>query len=123
MAKVDEEGYLYIVDRKKDLIIRGGFNIYPRDLEELLVKHEAVLEAAVIGIPSERMGEEILACIVKKEGVSVGESELIDYCQKNLAKYKTPRHVVFIDELPRNGVGKILKTKLREQFADFNIEQ
>lgn len=68
MAKVDEEGYLYIVDRKKDLIIRGGFNIYPRDLEELLVKHEAVLEAAVIGIPSERMGEEILACIVKKKG-------------------------------------------------------
>lgn len=123
MAKVDEEGYLYIVDRKKDLIIRGGFNIYPRDLEELLVKHDAVLEAAVIGIPSERMGEEILACIVKKEGVSVGESELIDYCQKNLAKYKTPRHVVFIDELPRNGVGKILKTKLREQFADFNLEQ
>lgn len=123
MAKVDEEGYLYIVDRKKDLIIRGGFNIYPRDLEELLVKHEAVLEAAVIGIPSERMGEEILACIVKKDGTTVSEGDIIAYCQKNLAKYKTPRHVVFINELPRNGVGKILKTKLREQFAEFPVEK
>lgn len=122
MARVDEEGYLYIVDRKKDLIIRGGFNIYPRDLEELLVKHEAVLEAAVIGVPSERMGEEILACIVKKTGAVVSEGELIDYCQKNLAKYKTPRHVEFIDELPRNGVGKILKTKLREQFASLALD-
>ncbi|MDI7742047.1 long-chain-fatty-acid--CoA ligase [Lysinibacillus fusiformis] len=122
MARVDEEGYLYIVDRKKDLIIRGGFNIYPRDLEELLVKHEAVLEAAVIGVPSERMGEEILACVVKKTGAVVSEGELIDYCQKNLAKYKTPRHVEFIEELPRNGVGKILKTKLREQFASLALD-
>lgn len=122
MARVDDDGYLYIVDRKKDLIIRGGFNIYPRDLEELLVKHEAVLEAAVIGIPSERMGEEILACVVKKAGANVGESELIEYCQENLAKYKSPRHVVFINELPRNGVGKILKTKLREQFAGLKLE-
>ncbi|QCR32682.1 class I adenylate-forming enzyme family protein [Lysinibacillus sp. SGAir0095] len=122
MAKVDEDGYLYIVDRKKDLIIRGGFNVYPRDLEELLVKHEAVLEAAVIGIPSERMGEEILACIVKKPEANVIEQELIQYCQKNLAKYKTPRHVEFIDELPRNGVGKILKTKLRERFASLTLD-
>ncbi|KGR74772.1 class I adenylate-forming enzyme family protein [Ureibacillus sinduriensis] len=122
MAKMDDEGYLYIVDRKKDLIIRGGFNIYPRDLEELLVKHESVLEAAVIGVPSERMGEEILACIVKKPGAAVNESELIEYCQKNLAKYKTPRHIEFVDELPRNGVGKILKTKLREQFTDLSFD-
>ncbi|HWK23386.1 MAG TPA: long-chain-fatty-acid--CoA ligase [Ureibacillus sp.] len=122
MAKVDEDGYLYIVDRKKDLIIRGGFNVYPRDLEELLVKHEAVLEAAVIGIASERMGEEILACIVKKPEAIVSEQELIQYCQKNLAKYKTPRHVEFIDELPRNGVGKILKTKLRERYASLTLE-
>ncbi|MCM3388459.1 class I adenylate-forming enzyme family protein [Ureibacillus chungkukjangi] len=122
MAKVDDEGYLYIVDRKKDLIIRGGFNVYPRDLEELLVKHDAVLEAAVIGVPSERMGEEILACIVKKPGANVSEGELIDYCQKNLAKYKTPRHIEFIEELPRNGVGKILKTKLREHFARLTLD-
>lgn len=115
MAKVDEDGYLFIVDRKKDLIIRGGFNIYPRDLEELLAKHEAVLEVSVVGVPSEQMGEEILACVVKKENVEVTEAELIEYCQKHLAKYKTPRHVMFLEQLPRNGVGKILKTRLREQ--------
>ncbi|MER1987321.1 MAG: long-chain-fatty-acid--CoA ligase [Solibacillus sp.] len=123
MAKVDEEGYLYIVDRKKDLIIRGGFNIYPRDLEELLVKHDAVLEAAVISVPSEKMGEEIVACIVKKPNVEVSESELIAYCQQNLAKYKTPRHIEFIDALPRNGVGKILKMRLREHFSHLNLNQ
>lgn len=123
MAKVDEDGYLYIVDRKKDLIIRGGFNIYPRDLEELLVKHEAVLEAAVIGVPSERMGEEIVACVVKKPDAKVSETELIEYCQQNLAKYKTPRRIEFVQELPKNGVGKILKVRLRDQFVNYNIEQ
>ena len=122
LARVDEDGYLYIVDRKKDLIIRGGFNIYPRDLEELLIKHEAVLEVAVVGVPSERMGEEIVAFVVKKEGIEVTEEELIEYSQKHLAKYKTPRHVVFIKELPRNGVGKILKTKLREKLENVNLK-
>ncbi|MFD1848767.1 class I adenylate-forming enzyme family protein [Oceanobacillus bengalensis] len=118
MAKIDEDGYLFIVDRKKDLIIRGGFNIYPRDLEELLAKHEAVSEVAVIGVPSESMGEEILACVVKKEGVDISEEELIKYCQVHLAKYKTPRQVVFVDELPRNGVGKILKMHLKNTFQN-----
>lgn len=114
LAKVDEDGYLYIIDRKKDLIIRGGFNIYPRDLEELLSKHDAVSEVAVIGIPSERMGEEVIACVVKQQGVKITEFELIDYCQKHLAKYKAPERILFFNELPRNGVGKILKTKLKE---------
>ena len=118
LAKVDEDGYLFIVDRKKDLIIRGGFNIYPRDLEELLAKHEAVSEVAVIGIPSEAMGEEILACVVKKEGADITEQELIEFTQTHLAKYKTPRHVVFLKELPRNGVGKILKARLRESIIN-----
>ncbi len=117
LAKVDEDGYLYIVDRKKDLIIRGGFNIYPRDLEELIAKHEAVSEVAVIGVPSERMGEEVVACVVKKPGFHVKESEIIEYCQRYLAKYKTPKQVVFFDALPRNGVGKILKMKLKEMYA------
>ncbi|MEW9678033.1 long-chain-fatty-acid--CoA ligase [Lentibacillus sp. L22] len=121
LAKIDEDGYLFIVDRKKDLIIRGGFNIYPRDLEELLTKHEAVSEAAVIGVPSERMGEEILACVVKKDGVEVTEQELIDYCQIHLAKYKTPRQVVFVNELPRNGVGKILKMRLKDMYQDYKF--
>lgn len=122
MARVDEDGYLYIVDRKKDLIIRGGFNIYPRDLEELLAKHEAVLEVAVIGVPSERMGEEILACVVKKEDVEVTEQELLEYCQIHVAKYKSPRQIVFIKELPRNGVGKILKMRLKDMYRDHQFQ-
>ena len=118
MARVDDEGYLYIVDRKKDLIIRGGFNVYPRDIEELLNGHEKVSEAAVVGVPDERMGEEMVACIVKKPGSTVTEEELIRFCQEHLAKNKTPRRVVFMDSLPRNGVGKILKTHLRQTAAD-----
>ncbi|WP_409292815.1 class I adenylate-forming enzyme family protein [Peribacillus sp. SCS-37] len=118
MARVDNEGYLYIVDRKKDLIIRGGLNVYPRDIEELLNGHEKVLEAAVVGVPDERMGEEMVACIVKKPGAEVTEEELIRICQEHLAKNKTPRSVVFMESLPRNGVGKILKTHLRQTAAD-----
>lgn len=114
MARVDEEGYLYIVDRKKDLIIRGGFNLYPRDVEEILNRHEAVSEASVIGIPDERMGEEMIACVVKKEGSKASAEELISYCQEYLAKNKTPRQILFMEALPRNGVGKILKTHLRQ---------
>lgn len=113
MARMDNEGYIYIADRKKDLIIRGGFNIYPRDIEELLIAHQAVSEAAIVGIPDERMGEEMVACVVKKPGVEVTEEELIRYCQDHLAKNKTPRRILFFDSLPRNGVGKILKTALR----------
>ncbi|MGG4472034.1 class I adenylate-forming enzyme family protein, partial [Heyndrickxia faecalis] len=118
LAKVDEDGYLYIVDRKKDLIIRGGFNIYPRDIEELLARHPAVLETAVIGVPDERMGEEVLAFIVKKPGDETSAQDLAAYCLKHLAKNKVPKKFVFLDDLPRNGVGKILKTQLRKQAAD-----
>ncbi|PLR95309.1 class I adenylate-forming enzyme family protein [Bacillus sp. T33-2] len=118
MARLDDDGYLYIVDRKKDLIIRGGFNVYPRDVEELLNGHGKVFEAAVVGVPDEKMGEEIIACVVKKPGAAVAEEELIQYCQDHLAKNKTPRRIVFMDALPRNGVGKILKTRLRQTAAE-----
>ncbi|EKN65691.1 AMP-dependent synthetase/ligase [Neobacillus bataviensis LMG 21833] len=121
MGRVDDEGYLYIVDRKKDLIIRGGFNVYPRDVEEVLNAHEQVFEAAVVGIPDERMGEEMVACVVKKPGSAVEEEELIRYCQDHLAKNKTPRRVVFLESLPRNGVGKILKTHLRRSAIEIVI--
>ncbi|MED3561849.1 long-chain-fatty-acid--CoA ligase [Bacillus xiapuensis] len=114
MARIDNEGYVYIVDRKKDLIIRGGFNVYPRDVEEILNAHEEVFEAAVVGVPDERMGEEMVACVVKKSGSRVSEYELVRHCQLYLAKNKTPRKVIFLESLPRNGVGKILKTQLRE---------
>ncbi|WP_079509011.1 class I adenylate-forming enzyme family protein [Mesobacillus jeotgali] len=118
MARVDEDGYLYIVDRKKDLVIRGGFNVYPRDIEELLNAHEYVSEAAVVGVPDERMGEEIVACVVTKPEANPSEEELIRYCQEHLAKNKTPKRIVFMEALPRNGVGKILKTRLRENAAN-----
>jgi long-chain acyl-CoA synthetase len=121
VARQDDDGYVYIVDRKKDLIIRGGFNLYPRDVEEILNAHDKVAEAAVIGIPDERMGEEMVACVVKKQDADVTEEELITYCQDHLSKRKTPRHIVFLESLPRNGVGKILKTHLRKTAADIVV--
>ena len=121
MARVDDEGYVYIVDRKKDLVIRGGFNVYPRDVEEILNGHQAVYEAAVVGVPDERMGEELIACVVKQPGNEVTEEELIRFCQDHLAKNKTPRRVIFLEALPRNGVGKILKTHLRKTASDIVI--
>lgn len=122
MARMDDEGYVYIVDRKKDLIIRGGFNVYPRDVEEILNAHETVSEVAVVGIPDEQMGEEMVACVVVKPGAIVSEEELIGYCQEHLAKNKTPRRIVFLETLPRNGVGKILKTHLRKTAAEIEAE-
>jgi long-chain acyl-CoA synthetase len=113
MAKLDEEGYIYIVERKKDLIIRGGFNIYPRDVEEVLMRHPAVLECAVIGVPSERMGEEVLAYVVLQGGKQATAEELIAFCQQYLANYKTPSFVEFIPALPRNPIGKIDRKVLR----------
>jgi long-chain acyl-CoA synthetase len=121
MARIDDEGYVYIVDRKKDLIIRGGFNLYPRDVEEVLSSNESVSEVAVIGVPHEKMGEEMVACVVLKQGTTATEEELIAFCQDHLAKNKTPRRIVFLDSLPRNGVGKILKTHLRKSVSEIEI--
>ncbi|MFS1516049.1 long-chain-fatty-acid--CoA ligase [Bacillus sp. SCS-151] len=121
MAYMDTDGYLFIVDRKKDLIIRGGFNIYPRDVEELLAKHEAVAESSVVGIPNDQMGEEVVAYVVKKDKQAITEEELIQYCQGHLSKNKTPRKIIFIDQLPRNGVGKILKTHLRKLAENIKL--
>jgi long-chain acyl-CoA synthetase len=111
MGRLDENGYLYIVERKKDLIIRGGFNVYPHDVEEVLNRHPAVIESAVIGIPSERMGEEVKAFVVTREPVDA--ETLKAFCQASLANYKTPSEIEFIKMLPRNAVGKIDKKELR----------
>ena len=111
MGRLDEDGYLYIVERKKDLIIRGGFNIYPRDVEEVLNRHPAVIESAVIGIPSERMGEEVKAFVVTSTDVDA--ETLKAFCRESLANYKTPSEIVFVNALPRNLVGKIDKKELR----------
>lgn len=111
MGYLDEDGYLYIVERKKDLIIRGGFNIYPRDVEEVLATHPAVIESAVVGVASERMGEEVKAFVVTRTPVDV--ETLITYCRERLANYKTPSQIEFVDALPRNAIGKIDKKELR----------
>ncbi|AQQ53979.1 class I adenylate-forming enzyme family protein [Planococcus lenghuensis] len=115
LGKFDEEGFLYIVDRKKDMIIRGGENIYPLEVEEVLYEIPEVLEAAVIGVPHEVMGEVPKAFVVLKEGQRLTEEQVLDYCQGKIAKYKLPQEVEFIDSLPRNASGKVLKTVLRDE--------
>ena len=112
MAKVDEDGYFFIVDRKKDLIIRGGYNIYPREIEEILYEHEAVREAAVIGVPHDDLGEEVGAAIALKEGQEADADELKAYVKERVAAYKYPRHVWFVDDLPKGPTGKILKREI-----------
>jgi len=103
------------VERKKDLIIRGGFNIYPRDVEEVLYEHSAVLDAAVIGLPDPVMGEQVKAFVVLREGQTAGEQDIIHHCQRHLGKYKCPKYVEFIDTMPRNPIGKILRKELRQR--------
>jgi long-chain acyl-CoA synthetase len=113
IGTLDSEGYLSIVDRKKDMIIRGGLNVYPRELEEVLLTHPAVSQAAVIGIPDARLGEEVKAFIVMKPGVTITEDELLDWSKEQFAAYKYPRHIEFRTELPVSATGKILKRELR----------
>ncbi len=113
VATRDAEGYYFIVDRKKDMIIRGGFNVYPREIEELLYAHPAIAEAAVIGVAHESLGEEVKAVVALKPGQAVGDSELIAYCKQHLAAYKYPRSIEFRESLPKNATGKILKRELR----------
>jgi long-chain acyl-CoA synthetase len=112
MAKVDEDGYFFIVDRKKDLIIRGGYNVYPREVEEVLYEHPAVQEAAVVAVPDESLGEEVGAAVVLKAGESVDARELKAYVKEQVAAYKYPRKIWFTDELPKGPTGKILKREI-----------
>ena len=112
MAKVDEDGYFFIVDRKKDLIIRGGYNVYPREIEEVIYEHPAVREAAVVGVPHDELGEEVGAAVALKEGESATEEEIREHCKEQVAAYKYPRKVWFVDELPKGPTGKILKREI-----------
>jgi long-chain acyl-CoA synthetase len=116
MGYYDEEGYIYIVDRKKDMIISGGENIYPREVEEILYRHPAVLEAAVIGIPDQYWVERVHAVVTTKKGASTTAEEIIVFCKKNLASYKAPKSIELVDSLPKNPAGKILKRELREKY-------
>ncbi|MER2111108.1 MAG: long-chain-fatty-acid--CoA ligase [Solibacillus isronensis] len=115
LGYMDEKGYFYVVDRKKDMIIAGGFNIYPREVEEVLYEHEAIQECVVAGIPDPYRGETVKAYIVLKEGKSFTDKELNEYCRKNLAAYKVPRFYEFRQELPKTAVGKILRRTLIEE--------
>jgi long-chain acyl-CoA synthetase len=112
MAKKDEDDFYFIVDRKKDLIIRGGYNVYPREVEEVLYEHPAVAEAAVIGIKHEELGEEVAAAVSLKSGAQVTADELRDFVKEQVAAYKYPRHVWIVDELPKGPTGKILKREI-----------
>ena len=113
MGRMDADGFLYIVERKKDLIIRGGFNIYPREVEEVLYAHPKVAEAAVIGLRDPLMGEDVLAFVALKRGEQATEQEIMAFCQEHLAKFKCPKQVRFIDSLPKSPIGKSLRKELR----------
>ncbi len=115
IAKMDEEGYFYIVDRKKDMIISGGFNVYPRDIEEVLFEHPKIVEAAAIGLPHPTRGEQVKAYIVLKEGETETQKGIIEYCKEKLATYKLPTLIEFRSELPKTNVGKVLKKDLRKE--------
>lgn len=115
IAKMDEEGYFYIVDRKKDMILCGGLNVYPRDIEEVFFQHPKVLEAAAIGVPHQSRGEQVKVFVALKAGETATQEELIEYCQDKLAAYKLPTEIEIRNELPKSNVGKILKKELRAE--------
>lgn len=116
MGYMDEESYLFIMDRSKDMIISGGENVYPREIEEVLVQHPAVREVAVIGVPDPKWGEAIKAVVSVVKGKSATEDELISFCKDNMASFKKPKSIDFVDELPKNNYGKILKRELRAKY-------
>ncbi|WP_338070798.1 AMP-binding enzyme [Actinomadura citrea] len=112
MGRVDEHGFFFIVDRKKDLIIRGGYNVYPREIEEVLYEHPVVQECAVIGVPHAELGEEVGAAVVLTGGGVISADELRAYVRGRVAAYKYPRHIWFVDELPKGPTNKILKREI-----------
>ena len=117
LATVDDEGYIFLLERRDDLIISGGENIYPKEVENILYSHPAIAEAAVIGVPDDNWGESVKALVILHKGQRLTEDEVIRYCRDNLASYKKPKSVEFVDDLPRNASGKVLKKKLREKYS------
>ena len=113
MGRMDERGYVYVEDRKKDMILVSGFNVYPNEVEGVVVSHDGVLEAAVIGVPDARSGEAVKLFAVKRDP-NLTKEQLVEHCKKGLAGYKVPKHVEFRDELPKTNVGKVLRRALRD---------
>lgn len=117
LARIDQEGYIYLVDRKKDVIVTGGFNVAPKEVENVIYSHPAVLEVAVVGVPDEKWGEAVKAAVVLKQGAEVSEKEIIDFCEGKLAAYKKPKSIDFYDnELPKSPAGKILRRAVKEKY-------
>jgi fatty-acyl-CoA synthase len=124
LATMDDEGYIRIVGRLKDMIIRGGENIYPREIEELLYTHPAIQDAQVIGVPDERFGEEVCAWVIVKEGATLEEESLREWCRERIARYKVPRYVRFVGEFPLTVTGKVQKFRMREvEIAERDLER
>lgn len=121
IATVDENGYFTITGRSKDVVIRGGENIYPREVEEFLYKHPAVLDVQVVGVPDEKYGEEVMACIILKENKQATKEEIKEFCEGQISRHKIPKHIMFMDEYPMTASGKIQKYKLRE-MAEENLK-
>jgi acyl-CoA synthetase (AMP-forming)/AMP-acid ligase II len=117
LAVRDADGYITLVDRKTDMVISGGMNIYPAEIESVLLTQPKIFEAAVIGVPDEHWGESLLALIVPRAGETITEEEVVAHCRQSLAGYKIPRRIQLVDELPRNPTGKVLKKELRQRFS------
>jgi long-chain acyl-CoA synthetase len=117
VARIDEEGYVYLLDRLKDMVITGGENVYSSEVEAVLYRHPAVAEAAVIGVPDAKLGETIMAVIVPKPGTTPTEDEIAQHCRQSLGGYKIPRRLAFVERLPRSAMGKVLKTSLRDTYG------
>jgi long-chain acyl-CoA synthetase len=120
IARMDEDNYIYIIDRKKDLVIRGGYNVYPREIEEVMYQIPEILEVAVFGAPHEDLGEEVAAVVVLQEGAQIEPEEIREFVKQRVAPYKYPRIIQIVqNSLPKSGTGKILKKEIRKKFGDF----
>jgi fatty-acyl-CoA synthase len=118
LATMDDDGYLNIVGRSKDMVIRGGENVYPREIEEFLYTHDAIADVQVIGVPDERYGEELCAWVIARPGAELDEDDVRDYCRERMAHFKVPRYVMFVDEFPMTITGKVQKFKMREASVE-----
>jgi acyl-CoA synthetase (AMP-forming)/AMP-acid ligase II len=116
MAKLDKDGYIFLVDRKSEMIISGGLNIYPNEVEQILYQHPAILEAAVFGVPDKDWGEAVKAVVALKPGMAATQEEIIEFCKANLASYKKPKSIDFMANLPKSPEGKVLRRTLREPY-------
>jgi fatty-acyl-CoA synthase len=118
LATMDDEGYVNIVGRSKDMVIRGGENVYPREIEEFLYTHDAIADVQVIGVPDERYGEELCAWVIARPDAALDEDGVRDYCRERMAHFKVPRYVIFVDEFPMTITGKVQKFKMRETSVE-----